>query len=355
MIVGMKKITLLCLEDDTSDTLSALHDMGILHISPVTTPQGTDLDASRARLADARSVQHTLDSYKKKRHSGTRTPASASVSAGRHEILETVQGLLRRKREVSNTLAALRKERLLIEPYGHFDPMTINRLTEQGVTVRLYHVPGKKPVVPPEGTHLFLIKQDARGQYFAITGKEDFEFETPEFPLPERSLHDVCAAQEAATTDLQNIEDQLAALSNEQDIVNTIVNELEDELRMIEAREGMGAITKVAYLMGFCPVDQVSALQEAATKHGWGIVIDEPASDDNVPTLIRNPAWVRTIDVLFRMLDILPGYHEVDIRSAFLIFFTLFFAILVGDAGYGLIFLLIAGALRYKMKKFGLA
>lgn len=347
MIVGMKKITLLCMESHRSATLNALRDLGVLHLSPMKTPKSADLHASRTKLIEARSVQLTLDSYRKKRpHASACTP----MSADKHEIPGTVLSLLRQKQEILADLASIRKERLSIEPYGQFDPATMNELSEQGVKIRLYHVAGKKRVVPPEGTHLLLLKRDARGQYFAISSHEEFEFEADEFPLPERSLKDVLAAQETATAALQDIENRLGVLSGERETIKSIVDGFEDEVRLIEAREGMGAITKVTYLQGFCPADLVTDLQGAAAEHGWGIVIDDPSSDDQVPTLIRNPAWVRPINILFSMLDILPGYHEVDIRSAFLVFFALFFAVLVGDAGYGLIFLLIAGILRLKMK-----
>jgi V/A-type H+-transporting ATPase subunit I len=46
-----------------------------------------------------------------------------------------------------------------------------------------------------------------------------------------------------------------------------------------------------------------------------------------------------------------PGYHEYDISIWFLLFFSLFFAILIGDAGYGLIFLASTFLVRRKFKK----
>jgi len=53
---------------------------------------------------------------------------------------------------------------------------------------------------------------------------------------------------------------------------------------------------------------------------------------------------------LFDILGTVPGYREGDISEWFLMFFTLFFAMIIGDAGYGLIFL-IAGFIMQKKTK----
>jgi V/A-type H+-transporting ATPase subunit I len=48
------------------------------------------------------------------------------------------------------------------------------------------------------------------------------------------------------------------------------------------------------------------------------------------------------------MISILPGYREVDISAAFLFFLSIFFAMLVGDAGYGALFLILTAWARIK-------
>ncbi|MBN2617568.1 MAG: V-type ATP synthase subunit I, partial [Spirochaetales bacterium] len=47
-----------------------------------------------------------------------------------------------------------------------------------------------------------------------------------------------------------------------------------------------------------------------------------------------------------------PGYWETDVSPFFLIFFTIFFAMIIGDAGYGLLFILLTFVAQIKMKKF---
>jgi V/A-type H+/Na+-transporting ATPase subunit I len=63
------------------------------------------------------------------------------------------------------------------------------------------------------------------------------------------------------------------------------------------------------------------------------------------------PNWVKPVKAVLQMLAILPGYREADISAVFLIFFSIFFAILIGDAGYGLLFLGLTAFARKKLPK----
>jgi V/A-type H+-transporting ATPase subunit I len=78
--------------------------------------------------------------------------------------------------------------------------------------------------------------------------------------------------------------------------------------------------------------------------------VEEVRDPDEAPTLVRNPRWVRPIEPLFGFLGVVPAYGHVDISVPFLAFFGLFFAMIVGDAGYGLLFLALTewGARRAK-------
>ena len=49
------------------------------------------------------------------------------------------------------------------------------------------------------------------------------------------------------------------------------------------------------------------------------------------------------------MIGILPGYEEVDISAIFLLFLSLFCAMLIGDAGYGILFLVITRWARRRL------
>jgi V/A-type H+-transporting ATPase subunit I len=80
-------------------------------------------------------------------------------------------------------------------------------------------------------------------------------------------------------------------------------------------------------------------------------LITDPAVDDNVPTLLRNPRWVGMLKPVLGLLGLTPGYRELDVSMLFLIFFSIFFGILIGDAGYGLVYIIITVLLALWLRK----
>ncbi len=343
----MKKITLLCTADDKDETLRTLRSLGAVHITPVTPPRSDDLTKLQGKLKQAKSTQVILDSYRKK----SKIPEQELSSADKTSIMDTAADLFKQQKQLATSLNSLNKEKLAAEPYGNFDPEMINKLLAKGLHIKLFHVSKKQNIPTPEGTQMFLLSQNSDDQYIALVGQEDFEFDGQEAPLPERPLNEIIDNIKTTSNDLVTTEDQLAALSKNQDAVKAVVSELEADIELIETREGMGISSGIVYIQGFCPDNLTNLLLEKSKQHGWGIIIDEPANDEPVPTLIKSPAWVKPIKSLFTMLDILPGYTEIDIRPVFYIFFGLFFAMLVNDAGYGLLFLISACIFRGIFKK----
>ena len=57
------------------------------------------------------------------------------------------------------------------------------------------------------------------------------------------------------------------------------------------------------------------------------------------------------IKPLFSFLGTVPGYREFDISAPYLFFFAIFFAMIFGDAAYGLILIAAFGALGFNYKK----
>ena len=113
----------------------------------------------------------------------------------------------------------------------------------------------------------------------------------------------------------------------------------------------MGADGPLCYVQGFCPEPGVAALTERVRANGWGIWIDDPGEAHEVPTLVQTPRWVKIIEPVFAFMGTVPGYREYDVSPWFLVFFALFFAMLVGDAGYGALFLLTTALLTPKLRR----
>lgn len=127
------------------------------------------------------------------------------------------------------------------------------------------------------------------------------------------------------------------------------LRKLHAEWEFTTVHDSLDAHGEVVTLTGFVPEPELETLRAAARTNGWGLLVADPGPDDQVPTLLRESKFAKLISPLFQFLGISPGYHELDVSAAVLVFFTIFYGMIIGDAGYGLLFL--AGTL-FAMWKF---
>lgn len=330
MIVPMKKVTVLCLASAREATLEHLRELGVLHLEHVKPPENDAVEAARKDLAYYRRALEVLPARAKAAPSG-RPPA---------EIVRAIWDRIHERQQLEERLEGLRHERLRVAPFGDFDPAATRALEAKGLRVRLYQAEPKSEPVAPPGTVLRVLSRSKEAVYFAVIGPADAP--TPagtEVRLPEIGLSEMDRRIAEAEASLERNRHALEEFAGDRAVVAAQAAEAEDRLTLLQAAAGMGAAERVAWLRGYCPEDSAACIRQAAAQGGWGVLIETPRDDDPVPTLIRNPRWVRPIQAVFKLVGILPGYREIDISAVFLLFFSLFFAMLVGDAGYGFLFL----------------
>lgn len=330
MIVRMAKVALLCAAESEDATLDQLRRVGVVHLTHVRPPEGESVEKARHQLDRVRRALEALPVQREARPSG-RPP---------REIVREVLDIVSERRTMGEELEVLRGERKRIAPFGPLDPESARRLERDGVHVGLHQAPRKsRPSWSPEFVHVPL-GQDKTFSYFALIGRGDASIQDAErIPLPEVAPTELDRRIAETEQRLAVFQHDLEGFAGDAAALKQFTTEREERLRFLESRAGMATEGPVSYLKGFCPVDAVDSLREAVARHGWGLLVDSPAADDRIPTLIRYPRWVQPIKPVFDMIGILPGYDEVDISACFLVFFSVFFAILVGDAGYGAVFL----------------
>ena len=340
MIVRMKKITLLCTTASRDQTLESLRELGVLHLVPIQPAAGEDLDRARERLF---RVRHALDVLPKHPKAG---PSGRDAEA----VVKNVWDLLHQRREEELALDLLDHERQRIEPFGSFDPAALRRLEERNVVVRLYAAPRRQEIEIPDGAVKVVIREDKTTIHFALISRGDVKLDLPEFRIPELSLDEINRRIAGKRESMQAITRRFEEFAGDRRVVERLAAEADEQTQFLEARAGMGAARPVLYLSGFCPAERIDSLRAEAARNQWGLVINEPGPGEQVPTLIRNPKWVRPIRAVFDMIGVLPGYDEIDVSASFLFFLSIFFAMIVGDAGYGVLFLALTLWARRKFR-----
>lgn len=350
MIDPMKKVNVLCLSSDRADTVERLADLGIVHVEEVKPPKSRELDelvTYRDRLQRALMLLQAREN-----------PAANAEETGEYSCSDLIDDILETSQEINQTRDKLnywRRSYSQVEPWGGFSRDMLAELEQKGVKIYLCAAPEKEIPELPDDAVFVPVKREKNYLYFAVVMSVDTtpEPELPEVQLPEETNLEVIGSHigicEKRIEELNNILDKLAGYSQ---LLEEHLADIEERIKFFRARETMGEDRSLCYLEGYVPAASVEKLQQAATNNGWGLYISDPEEDDpQVPTKISLSKWVEPIRVVFQAMGIMPGYREVDISAFFMLFLTIFFAMLVGDAGYGAIFLGAALLARRKFKE----
>ncbi len=342
MIVPMLKLTLLCRAADRASALAALRDLGVLHVTPSVAPSGANLDAAHAKADLLKRVLEAIP---------TKTPEGAQQTAADPEKLAAdLQSLIDTRKTAADRIEALRAETARIAPFGTFDPASIPALAEKGITLKLYRAPLKATPDLPEGVCAEQLGVQKTDGYWALFASTDFTWTgAEEIRLPEHSLSEMEQTISTLTAQLADAEKRFAAAAADRPALEKLLTEAESAVKFEEVASGMGDAGVVHYVTGYIPARDLAKIETAAATNGWGLLSEQPGPADDVPVLLDQPRWARPIQAVFDGINILPGYREADVSIVVMLFFSLFFAMIIGDAGYGLLFLALTLLFAKKM------
>jgi len=105
---------------------------------------------------------------------------------------------------------------------------------------------------------------------------------------------------------------------------------------------------KISVITGFAPEEDEKRLTAEFEKEDVFYMKASAVKNDNPPIKLRNNKYTGMFSILTKMYG-MPDYDEFDPTPFLSIFFLLFFAMCLGDAGYGII-LIILGFLLRKVK-----
>lgn len=361
MIVPLKKVTLFCLESEKSDTLARLADLGMIHI--LTDASAPESPGRTRAHDDAIAAERAVTAIR----------SAAALGLGKEETLvlrpasihlhENTPDIVRRANELADVCCAASEEVESLSktiarylPFGSFDPALAQSIKEQtGRSVFLFTAP-EKMVMPEveDGCCEILAANHSDKMVFGVwIGKTLPEGLTP-IALPAEPLNQTRKRYLEALTRKCKAVEALAALKGELSAVEQAAKSAVEANSFALALEAMKAVGPIAHITGYVDARKSETLLDEARKREWGMFLRDPIPEENPPTLLEPPKIFRPVLAIFKGLGILPCYTETDISVPFYAFFTIFFAMLIGDAGYGaLILALTVFGHRSLKKKFG--
>lgn len=339
MIEKIKKTTIFILKKDTELFLKELRNLGIIHIKTIGKNESEQSAEIITSIADIKQAQSILLAYptNNKQNLGITPDFSENLYT---QIIEQEQNLNQYQVELSD----LNKQLNFYSEWGAFNPQDIVELNQKGFQTYLYKVPLSAISLLPE---YLLINQNNKFAYIiSFSVLEEFVLEE----LPALTTEEINTKILQLNLNIKETQNWLKALKSHFPLFKNQLSRLENKLEFLNVLKGMENEETFEYLQGYCPNKDTSKLILCCNKFQAGYLLEDPAEDEEVPTLISNPKWIQIIKPLLDFMDVLPGYKEHDISMLLLIFFSIFFAMLIGDAGYGILFLIATFILRKKMK-----
>ena len=317
MIVPMKRLVLLCMAKETDSTLKSLRDLGAVHL---------DLPSCGGEGTVAASV--ALENAEKAVRLAVKAAKETGCKESRDSLsVERILELDARREELKAVSDSLKGTIRKYEPFGDFDPELAGKLASAGV----------KLILRDDGSCDFAYGDEGTAERPGVR----------EIPLPAERLSVTKEKLADAERETAEITAKMAR-ADVSEIVRAFPG-LRDAVDFAAAKDEMSAnlvcggedasSAKVSLVRGWIAQDSVGTLCNAARENGWGLALRDPNPDETPPTLIRPPKLFRPVKVLFEGLGIAPAYCEADVSVPFMCYFSLFFAMLVGDGAYGAIFL----------------
>ena len=355
MIAKMDKVTVVCLEEDKTQTLKRLGELGILHIVPAVQPVSDELTTLHQEATDLERTITRLKTFPlDKQHKEPLPPIAPDTAA--EPLLHEIQADFNRMADAQATLQQLKAQLAQIEPWGDFDWNVLDALEAQGWHVALCTAAAGHLPDFPEGCFHAVVGKLNKTVYFAAFSKEPMDFlDSFSAQLP-HGVTRISLVNRIALTAAEEYDayDKLAAAARNGSIaiLEAKLARLRKKTDFCNAYYGMGReLGTLAFLQGYVPESQVDALRNEAAECGWAISYDEVEQDDHqVPTELIVPKAFRMAQQIFDFVGVLPGYTEADVSVSVFVFLSIFCGILVGDAGYGALFMLLTGWLWAKAK-----
>ena len=102
-------------------------------------------------------------------------------------------------------------------------------------------------------------------------------------------------------------------------------------------------------LQGWIRADHLERAEAFAAAHRLALIAEDPSVEESPPSLLENPPGLQSGEDLVRFYQT-PAYTEWDPSAIVLFSFVLFFAMIMADAGYGLV---LAGIVALYWKRMG--
>ena len=230
----------------------------------------------------------------------------------------------------------------------------LRELKDQGFDIHVYRTDKKTMAALAADPDVKIIRLAPVGKMptLASIGPLPGTYPVTEFPIPDKGAGQLRRERDDCDQGLRSCQAFLTEAAKHLPSIHDQMLKTQNAAEYSSVSNTSQSQDGLVWLTGYIPAAEVEGFKKAAAQAHWAWAMEDPAADDDkVPTKVKYNKVTRLMIPVFDILGVVPGYREYDISFWFLGFFTLFFAMIIGDAGYGCLFLLAALVMTLKSKK----
>ena len=357
MITKMTKYSFVLLSGEKEGFLEQLQELGVVDISRSVKPVDQTSHEMMARASKAKKAIEVLEALDYSKDADYEEIAKTTVSI-EGDPVTFVEESLARLADLKNSLGNVERQIKARLPWGEYDRKAVEGLKDLGCKVRYYCIDKKRFDEAWASEYaLQVVSEDEKNIWFVTVSPagEEYSFPVAETAAPEGTFAEAKSEAENIAAEIVNCK---AGLLNAKDYIPAIKESLNSELvsldRYLADDAGQSAAEDlVTVFTGFAPEENDAELAAKFDEMGVLYLKDKAVEEDNPPIKLKNNWFTRQFESFTGMYG-MPVYSEFDPTSIVAPFYLLFFAMCLGDAGYGIVLLLFGLMLNKGWVKFAM-
>ena len=356
--VPMEKVRVIGSKDRADAIVSTLHDMKVIQLEEVSQDvkslmkQGTDLPDKNIiidelnRFRGYENLLHPRPVQKKMKFTSRQEilKAASDIRIGEdlriaYSSMEDIRSTLK---EIDNRLEVLSYMANLDVDLSYFNNNSISSF----IVNYPYNVTSPDIITINAGRSTIVCVPKEREKEFSQSlgsGESRPIFIMKMSGKPSELKKSLEERKEELSQKIKELESGVEELSDKYyDKVVSIREALEIEAKKIEAAMRMPSTSSIFVLEGWIPGHSFSRLKNKIEKvTEKECIVERINTEERGPTLLQNPKGFRLFESFIRFYS-LPQDIEIDPTLIFAVVFPIFFGIMVGDFGFGIVILLMS-------------
>ena len=273
--------------------------------------------------------------------------ADAEAYASGAEAYEMYTIARDKRQSLQQEVARLRKLADDVAPWGNFSAEDIERLASRGVAMRFFMAQAavyeRLVREPIEGVTVAEVGRTSAAVYFVVITTDDTPvvIDGQEVRLPEKDAEQLLAEVERLLAEDKALNATFSRVAASKELVEDECARLKEQLQGLKvgAMAGREAEGELLILEGWAEADTSERVDKMLEEYPYLVFERRDATiDDEAPVKLKNNKFARLFELIGSMYA-LPKYGTLDLTGIFGVFYMLFFAICLNDAGYGAVLL----------------